>query len=208
VSPVTHFFASWLVASAAPLNRREKAAVVCAGLAPDIDGLGLIPELITRNSSHPLLWFSQYHHMLHTLAFAIVVTAIALLASRSSNFAFGPAMRRPSAPATPWTTALLAFLSFHLHLLCDLIGSRSPDGYQWPIAYLQPFSSRTQLVWQGQWRLNSWENMSLTFALVIFTLWLAGRTRSSPLELVSQNANYRVVEVIHRWRLRPQPRAY
>jgi inner membrane protein len=142
--------------------------------------------------------------MLHTLAFAIVFTAFALLASRSSNFAFGPAMSRPTAPATPSTTALLAFVTFHLHVLCDLIGSRSPDGYQWPIGYLQPFSSRTQLIWQNQWSLNSWQNISITFAMVIFTLWLAGRTGSSPLELVSPNANYRFIEVIRRWRPRRQ----
>jgi len=35
---------------------------------PDLDGLGIIPELLTRNSSHPLLWFSLYHHSLPLLS--------------------------------------------------------------------------------------------------------------------------------------------
>ena len=80
MSPVTHFFAGWLLASVSPtgrpttLTRREKALVVAAAVAPDIDGLGIIPELLTRNTSHPLLWFSEYHHSLHTLAFALVCT--------------------------------------------------------------------------------------------------------------------------------------
>ena len=61
------------------LTRREKALVVAAAVAPDIDGLGIIPELLTRNTSHPLLWFSQYHHSLHTLAFALVCTIAAYI---------------------------------------------------------------------------------------------------------------------------------
>src|SRR5690242_20428646 len=87
MSPVTHFFAGWMLAAISPngkitvLNRREKTLVVAADVAPDLDGLGIIPELLTRNSSHPLLWFSQYHHSLHTLAFALVVTLSALLLS-------------------------------------------------------------------------------------------------------------------------------
>ena len=40
------------------------------------------------------------------------------------------------------TTALLVFISFHLHLLADLVGARGPDGDQWPIPYLLPFSNR------------------------------------------------------------------
>ena len=85
MSPVTHFFAGWLLASVSPtgrpatLTRREKALVVAASVAPDIDGLGIIPELLTRNTSHPLLWFSEYHHSLHTLAFALFCTLAAYI---------------------------------------------------------------------------------------------------------------------------------
>ncbi len=57
--------------------------------------LGIIPELLTRNSAHPLLWFTLYHHSLHNLSFALVVTALA----------FALATRK-------WTTGLLALLSF------------------------------------------------------------------------------------------------
>jgi inner membrane protein len=85
MSPVTHFFAGWLLASVSPtgrpttLTRREKALVVAAAVAPDIDGIGIVPELLTRNTSHPLLWFSQYHHSLHTLAFALACTLAAYI---------------------------------------------------------------------------------------------------------------------------------
>jgi len=213
MSPVTHFFAGWLLASVSPtgrpttLTRREKALVVAAAVAPDIDGIGIIPELLTRNSSHPLLWFSQYHHSLHTLAFALVCTLAAYIiagplapalpfatSSYSSDFTFGPAIRkpRPSAralPTHPWLTALLVFISFHLHLLCDLIGARGPDGDQWPIPYLKPFSNAIQLTWHGQWALNAWQNFVVTGFLLLATFWIAWRYSSSPVELVSQPAN-------------------
>src|ERR1700681_4146585 len=78
MSPVTHFLTGWILANVTPLNRREKTAVVCAAVVPDLDGLGAIPEILTRTSAHPLHWFSDYHHSLHTLAFAVMVTLATL----------------------------------------------------------------------------------------------------------------------------------
>jgi hypothetical protein len=40
-----------------------------------------------------------------------------------------------------WKTGLLALLSFHVHLFEDVLGTRGPDGYQWSISHLAPFSS-------------------------------------------------------------------
>src|SRR5260370_35136452 len=80
MSAVTRFLTGWMVASVGPLNRREKAAAVCAAVIPDLDGLGAIPEILTRNSAHPLRWFSDYHHSLHTLVFAVAATLATLLA--------------------------------------------------------------------------------------------------------------------------------
>ena len=153
---------------------------MAAAVAPDIDGIGIIPELLTRNTSHPLLWFSQYHHSLHTLAFALVCTLAAyliagplprLLAGSFSDFTFGPDIRKPRPsnrrlPSHPGLTAFLVFISFHLHLLCDLIGARGPDGDQWPIPYLKPFSNAVQLTWHGQWALNAWQNFVITGLLL------------------------------------------
>jgi len=48
MSPVTHFLAGWVLAGATSLSRRDKALVVAAAIAPDVDGLGAIPELLTR----------------------------------------------------------------------------------------------------------------------------------------------------------------
>jgi hypothetical protein len=179
MSPVTHFFAGWLLAGATSLTRREKAIVVAAAVVPDIDGLGAVAEVLTRNSSHPLLWFSQYHHSLHTLMFALLITALAFLLARQR-----------------WKTALLAFLSFHLHLLGDLIGARGPDGYGWPIPYLKPFSDAVQLSWQGQWALNAWQNIVITGAMLIMTFWMAWKYQTSPLELLSAKANQSFVAAL------------
>ncbi len=78
MSPVTHFLVGWMVANVpARIGRRERAAIALAGVAPDLDGLGAIPEVLTRHSAHPLLWFTQYHHVLgHNLVFAVVVAAV------------------------------------------------------------------------------------------------------------------------------------
>lgn len=181
MSPVTHFFSGWVLANCAALERRDRALVTLACVVPDVDGLGIIPELLTRHSMHPLLWFSLYHHSLHNLAFALVVTALALAIAKRK-----------------WITALLVFLSFHLHLLEDVLGSRGPDGDQWPIPYLAPFSSAWQLTWRGQWGLNAWPNVVLTVILLLATFWLAWRRGFSPLEMISTKADAAFVGALRR----------
>jgi len=161
------------------LARRDRALVTLACLAPDIDGLGIVPEWLTRNSSHPLLWFTRYHHSLHTLLFSVAVALIAsLLATQKLK------------------VGLLALASFHLHLFEDLLGSRGPDGYQWPLPYLSPFSSAWQLAWSGQWGLNAWPNFLITLALLLATFYLAWRRGFSPLEMVSIKGDQVLVEAL------------
>ena len=188
MSPVTHFLSGWVLSNCARLDQKDRALVTLACVIPDIDGLGIIPEILTRNSTHPLLWFTLYHHSLHNLAFALVVSAVA----------FVMATRK-------WATALLALVSFHLHLFEDILGSCGPDGYQWPIPYLQPFSSSLQFAWRGQWGLNAWPNVAVTIALLFFTLWLAWRRGFSPLEMASAKADASLVTAL-RQRFQPQPR--
>ena len=116
-SPNGESLAGWRVANSANLNRRDRALVTIAGVIPDLDGVGIVAEVLTRDSAHPLNWFSEYHHLLgHNLGFALLVTVTALLLTKKS-----------------WPTAALVCLSFHLHLLCDIAGARGPDGHQWPI---------------------------------------------------------------------------
>jgi hypothetical protein len=174
MSPITHFFMGWVVANSVPtLTKRERAIVTWASVVPDIDGLGIIPEKLTQNSNHPLNWWSNYHHVLgHNIGFALVVTVIAAaLATHKIK------------------TGLLALFSFHLHLFADLIGARGPDGDQWPIPYLLPFSNTWQLTWSGQWALNAWPNFVITAALIALAILLARRRGFSPLEIFSRKAD-------------------
>ena len=179
MSPVTHFLTGWVFANCAKLQPKERALVTLACVAPDVDGLGIVAELLTRNSPHPLLWFTLYHHSLHNLAFALVVAAAAFLL----------AWHR-------WKTGFSALASFHLHLFEDILGSRGPDGYQWPIPYLKPFSSSWQLAWGGEWGLNAWPNVAITVALLLVTFWLAWRRGFSPLEMISTRADLAAVRTL------------
>jgi len=54
MSPITHFLMGWAVANSAPsLDKRERALVTWASVVPDVDGLGIVADWVTRNSSHP-----------------------------------------------------------------------------------------------------------------------------------------------------------
>jgi hypothetical protein len=171
MSPVTHFLTGWIVANGSSrINSRERAIITLAGIAPDLDGLGIIPEMLTRGSANPLLWYSQYHHLLgHNLLFGLLLAFIA----------YSLSVRKA-------ITVTLTILSVHLHLLGDLVGSRSADGYQWPIVYLWPFTNRWQLSWSGQWELNAWPNYVVTIVGLVFVFWLAWRRGYSPLEMISK----------------------
>jgi inner membrane protein len=173
MSPITHFFLGWLVGNGDAENRRRDRVVISlAGVAPDLDGLGVVPELLTAHSSHRLFWYTEYHHVLaHNIGAAALTSAVGYALTRS------------------WKTALLACASFHLHLVCDIAGSRGPDGYQWPIPYLLPFSNRWQLTWSGQWPLASWQNLVITLFAMAFCLVIAWRRGRSPVEVFSSAAD-------------------
>lgn len=175
--PATHFLAGWALANGVDLDPRDCTIVALAGIAPDLDGLGWVVEAATYNSDAPLLWYSDYHHVLgHNIGFCLLFVALAL----------APSNRRLAVGVT-------AFVSFTLHLILDLVGSRGTDGYQWPIPYLEPFSDAWQLTWSGQWDLVAWQNDAIAFLLMFVMLYLAWRRGYSPLGIFSQRADRKFV---------------
>ena len=183
MSPVTHFLTGWIAANASThLDRRSRGIIAFASVAPDLDGIGMIPEMLTAGSEHPLLWYSAYHHVVcHNLAFGLILVMLGWMIGT----------RR-------WLTAMLVLLSFHLHLAADLVGSRGPDGYQWPIPYFYPFSNTWQMAWNGQWELNAWPNYLVT-ALALFAVFALARKRGySPIEVVSEAADRAFVQAVRR----------
>ena len=181
MSPITHFLMGWVIAnSARSLSKRDRALVTWASVVPDADGLGIIAEWATRQSNHPLNWWSEYHHVLgHNIGFALLVSAAAAVFARQRL-----------------KSTLLVFTSFHLHLIGDLIGARGPDGDQWPIPYLLPFSNHVQLTWSGQWALNAWPNFVITTALILATVFLARHRGFSPVEMFSVKADSTFVHAL------------
>ncbi len=172
----------WVVGNAAHLDRKDRLIVTIAAVIPDVDGAGIIAETMTRSSERPLLWWSEYHHVLaHNLGFALLVTMVSLLLAKQKAKA-----------------ATLAAISFHLHLLADLVGARGPDGYQWPIPYLLPFSEVWQWTWTGQWELNAWPNFAITLALLAMTFRLAWKRGYSPLEIISTRADEAFVATLRK----------
>ena len=173
MNPASHFLISWTVANTAEISRRDRILVTLSGVVPDIDGIGIIAELLTENTSAPLIWYSRYHHVLgHNLLLGLILVMVVFLLS-----------------ARRWISGILAFVAVHLHLLGDLVGSRGPDGYQWPIPYLYPFSAQWTLAWPGQWELNAWPNILITALFLGITLYLAWKRGRSPLEMVSLKAD-------------------
>lgn len=181
MSPISHCLVGWVVANASPGDRRERLLITAGGIIPDVDGLVIVVDYLSRNSATPLKLWSTYHHVLaHNILFAFFCTAISGLLAKKHKLG----------------TMFFVWISFHLHLLGDLIGSRGPEGYQWPIPYLLPFSDTWQLIWSGQWALNAWPNLLITLVAVVATLYLAWKSGFSPLEMISATADKHFVAAL------------
>ena len=65
MSPATHLFMSWVIAAKTTDNPRDCRLVTLAGILPDVDGLGLIPDVATRALGYRgTLYYEHYHHFL------------------------------------------------------------------------------------------------------------------------------------------------
>ena len=179
MSPVTHFLLSWSVASNTHLDRRDRTLVTLAGISPDLDGVGLLWDLATRQPGQHLTLWSTYHHILgHNITFGVMLALLAA-ACASRRIATGTA----------------AFFVFHLHLFCDFLGSKGPDE-NWSIPYLLPFSDVWDFVWVGQWPLVSWQNFFITISALVFVVYQSWRQGFSPLEFISKRANCAFVSAL------------
>ncbi len=197
MSPITHGLAAWVLLANAPreTTRRERVIVTIGGLIPDVDGVGAVPDMLTRwFTAAPTSFFHEYHHLLHTALFAAVATAGAAALAASD-------LRRRL------RTAALFCAAFHLHLVCDVVGSGGPDGSNWDIPYLYPFTEAHRWMWSGQWRLDGWQNIAITVALLAATVAIAARRGRTIVEVVSTRADAAVVEVVRRrLGVQPEPR--
>lgn len=184
MSPVTHLLASWVVAAGATDNERDRCIVAWAGLAPDLDGLGLIADIATADSAHSTDWYPQYHHfLLHGIFAAIACACVAAWLGR----------RR-------LRVALLVLIVFHLHLICDLVGSRGPSPEDlWPIFYFGPITKEPMWLWHGQWPLDAWPNRLISVVLLIASFVIAERKGFSIVGLFSRRGDRVFVSTLRKW---------
>lgn len=145
---LTHIGQSWLVANLVPGSRKDRWLVILAGVALDLDGAGI-------------LWNDSAYRALHRAAghgalAALVLIGLAVLAADR-----------------PLRTGALAALSFHLHLLLDVVGTGGlPIRYWWP-------ASDRGLTYDGHWRLASWQNALVMAFTALAVLTIALRSRRS-----------------------------
>jgi len=167
--PPTHAMIGWLTGCSLE-HRRDRVLVTAASLVPDIDGLVILggEALYGR-------WHHTFGHNLFAgLAFAAGAAAIARHRAK---------------------TAALVLVSFHGHLLCDLLGS----GSGWGIPWLWPWSPHDWVFEPPlQWELVSWQNILTTVLCIAAIAVVGARTGRTIVEVVSVRADAAVVEVMQR----------
>ncbi len=183
---VTHLLVGWTLAEHTTKSPRDRVLITAASVVPDLDGLGLIVDMAAPHFGWTVQWYERFHHLLlHGIPGALVCTAL---------MAFFANER--------WRAAGLIFVSYHLHLLGDLLGSRgSGETDIWPIHYLEPLSSQLTYAWSGQWALSGWQNTTVTVVLMAYAFALAVQRGYSPVGLFSTRGDAAFVETLRRrWR--------
>jgi hypothetical protein len=180
MNPATHFLAGWLIANVDHLERRDRALVTLAAIIPDTDGFGILTGIASQNQEAAIDLYVQYHHVFaHNIFFGLLLTAVVYTISKKKVL-----------------TAFLVLLSFHIHLLGDLLSGRGPDGTIWTISYLYPFLKDVHFFWLSQWELNAWPNVVITAFALLLALYLAWRRGFSPVSLFSVKADRVVVNTL------------
>jgi inner membrane protein len=182
MTPGAHLLTSWILAENFVTTSRERRLVALAGIFPDIDGIGLIVDLVNRNKTE---YYALYHHVFcHNLFIGLLVSAISTLFVKSNKLRLFSLM----------------LCAHHLHLFSDLIGSKGPDGYQWPLPYFYPFAPTIEITWHGQWLLNGWQNLCILVVLFAWTVIYAIRHRRSFIEVISSALDRQIFFAVNkRW---------
>lgn len=176
MNPIAHAELAWL-ACAQPLSvRRDRAIVTLCGVAPDLDGLALVLYPFDGGDA-----YARWHHLL---------THSALAGALAGGAAFALATR-----GRRGRTALLAVAAFHLHLVCDLLGS----GAGWPIFYWYPFKESLVAPFSFGWELGGWQNIAIGIAATLACLAMARAAGRTPLEVISPRGERTLVPIVRRW---------
>jgi hypothetical protein len=188
MSPLTHFMGSWLIASATMNNARDRRLVTLAGIIPDVDGVGMVVDVVkslVTGQELAFVYYQRFHHVwLHGWPGALLVAV--LLAS------FGRQRLR---------VGLWCLVVFHLHLLCDLAGSRGPSPADlWPICYGEPLFHHPIWFWKSQWRLDGWQNQIISVVLFGLILWLGANRGYSCVEVFSSRLDAVFTGTLQKWR--------
>ena len=173
--PVTHLLAGWIIADECKLSAHDRAFITWASVIPDLDGMGYLVDFANKISGRAeTIYYETYHHDWgHGLPAAILITLIVYCLSVEKR-----------------KTALLAFMTFHLHLLMDLAGSRGSNLFDiWPIPYFAPLSDMLTISWSGQWPLTGWQNTTITIILMVCCFYTAIQRGYSPIRLFNKRAD-------------------
>ena len=187
MSPVVHLMGSWLVGSVAAKISRDRQLVALAGIIPDLDGFGMIVDVtrsIISDQPNTFQFYARYHHVLcHGWPAAIVLCGLLTFFARER-----------------WRTFGFCLVTFHLHLLCDLLGSRGPSPSDlWPICYSEPVFRYPIWFWKNQWKLDGWQNQLVFLAIFIISLKRAISSSSSVVEIFSNRADHVFIKVLRGW---------
>ena len=145
---LTHIGLSWIIANVGSRPPRDRRLIVGAGVLPDLDGVGIL----WSEPAYAAVHRAAGHGLLFIALWTLVVVRYA---------------------ERPVSTAVLAVLSFHLHLLLDGVGTGGlPIRYFWPL-------SDAGWSYAGRWTLASWPNALVMALTLLGVLLVAFRTRIS-----------------------------
>ena len=187
MSPIAHFLGSWLVAAVAADNPRDRRLITLAGVLPDLDGAGILADFARHwrtGAELDFTYYQQFHHLwLHGWPGVIFIAGVLAVFAREH-----------------WRVALWGVVVMHLHLLCDLLGSRGPSVADlWPICYSEPIFRHPIWFWRCQWRLDGWQNAVIALGMFGGALVVSLRRGFSFAEVFGSRADRAFTKTLRAW---------
>lgn len=166
-----HLAMGWILAHLGGReDRRFRAIVVAAALAPDIDAASYIFGSWT---------YADWHHVLgHNVFFSVLVSAVAMLLSRRSGWGLLKIL-------------LFTQIAFYTHYFGDYFYSGFPQEYWWPI-------SKEGFRYPHHMALNHPINQVFGYLSLVTIVVIGIVCKRTPMEFFSVELNKRIVNLFRR----------
>lgn len=170
MGPGSHLQIGYLIANAASLNTRDRRLVMLAGVAPDVDGVVGIFDIV-REGRLLDCSYSTFHALHHTFGHNVFFGV------------FGALLLGAAAAGAKGRVFWLCLAAMASHYAADAVAADYPLNLLWPLGGdMEPIPI---LLGASPWVVKYVIQFSLMIVILALCAWMVARTHRTPVEVLS-----------------------